>query len=207
MNVPCTLVTLTVEPFKKNIPNLFLIRLVPKSRPFMNTLILLIFQISLVCCFSYSIAFSQVIGEEVYSPEPYEKRVKMTHLNGVYIPKDIRDAMSELDQKIEPKARESFARYTEEEAASKAFLSFGRWMSVNWGLEEGSRLTQYFRDQKLGKVDDMIRVLMVSYHRHIHSKELETEQLIAYYQSIRKLEYEALMKRLDENAKRDTIKG
>jgi len=144
--------------------------------------------------------------DEVYTPEPYEVRIKKSYINGVYIPKDIQDAISELDKKIEPSALEAFKQYSEEEAASKSFFGFGRWMSHNWGLDEGSRLSFYFQNQGLSNVEDMVRVLMITYHRHINEKPLDTEDLVKQYRELRKLEYEKELKRLQETARKDTIK-
>lgn len=143
--------------------------------------------------------------DEVYNPEPYEVRIKKSYINGVYIPKDIPDVVSELDKKIESEGLEAFKNYTEDEAASKSFFGFGRWMSYNWGLEEGSRLSHYFRLQGLSNVEDIIRVLMITYHRHINDKPLETESLIKKFRELRQLEYEKEMKRFRETGIKDTI--
>lgn len=152
-----------------------------------------------------SIAQSDGQEADVYKPDPYEVRIKKSYINGVYIPKDILDAVSELDKKIEPEGLIAFKNYTEEEAASRSFFGFGRWMSHNWGLDEGSRLSHSFRTQGLSNVEDIIRVLMITYHRHINNKPLDTENLIKHYKELRKLEYEKELKRFHETGIKDTI--
>lgn len=144
--------------------------------------------------------------DEIYEPEPYDVRIKKSYINGVYIPKDLNDAIRELDAKMSPEAVKAFQKYSESEAERKAFFSFGRWMMVNWGLEEGSRLSHYFKTQKLGFVEDMVRVLMVSYHRHLNDKPVEAEALMNKYIEIRQEEQrqkekerEALIKSLQKN--------
>ena len=151
------------------------------------------------------IAQSNGQADEVYKPDPYEVRIKKSYINGVYIPKDIQEAVSELDKKIEPEGLIAFKNYTEEEAASRSFFGFGRWMSYNWGLDEGSRLSHSFRTQGLSNVEDIIRILMITYHRHINNKPLDTESLIKHYKELRKLEYEKELKRFHETGIKDTI--
>lgn len=139
--------------------------------------------------------------DEIYTVESYEKRVQMEYINNVYIPLDIADALKELDLKMDPKGKEKFAQMSEEDAATKVYFSFGRWMSVNWGMEEGSRLTHYFNRQGIAKVEDMIRILMLTYHRHINQKELRMNELISYYKDLRRKEYEAYLERIRKEGK------
>ena len=138
----------------------------------------------------------------VYQTESYEVRVKKSHINGVYIPINLNNAMSELDKKMDENAKKSFAAYTEEEAESKAFFTFGRWMLVNWGLEDGSRLSLYFTNKNLGVVEDMIRVLMVSYHRHLNKRPLDEEKLLQKYRDKRLEAYELRLK----TSRKDTLR-
>lgn len=159
----------------------------------------------ILCFVQVSIGQSNEQEDDVYKPDPYEVRIKKSYINGVYIPKDIQDAVSELDKKIEPEGLNAFKNYTEDEAASKSFFGFGRWMSYNWGLDEGSRLSHYFRTQGLSNVEDIIRVLMITYHRHINDKPLDTESLIKHFKELRKLEYEKELKRFHETGIKDTI--
>ena len=139
--------------------------------------------------------------DETYTVESYEKRILREYINNVYIPKDLTDALQELDRKIDAAGREKFAIMSEEDAATKVYFSFGRWMSVNWGMEEGSRITHYFQNQGIGKVEDMIRILMISYHRQINERELQTKELINHYKELRKKEYEAYLERVRKEGK------
>jgi len=140
--------------------------------------------------------------DDIYQTEAYESRISKVFLNGVYIPENIVDALKELDKKVEPEGRKAFAALTEEEAASKLFFSFGRWMMVNWGMEEGSRISHYFRQQGVGIVEDMVRILMVTYHRHIHQRPIALEQLIEQYNEMRKKELEQKRKELLKSSKK-----
>lgn len=162
-----------------------------------------------ICCFwvvfsisSYSLAqIPQRFLEESYEAEPKEIRVQKAILNGQYIPKDIADAVKELDKRMDDDAKKIFAALTEEESSYKAFMSFGRWMMIKWGMEEGSRLTAYFESQQIGFVEDMIRILMVTYHRHLNGKPTDPSDLFEFYRTKRQKEYQEKLKKLMENSK------
>jgi hypothetical protein len=157
----------------------------------------------IIFLFGHSDVSAQVKPKKdlTYTVEPYEKRIQLEYINNVYIPKDLTDALRELDQKIDVAGREKFALMSEEDAATKVYFSFGRWMSVNWGMDEGSRITLYFNNQGIAKVEDMIRILMLSYHRHINQKELRTDELLNHYKDLRKKEYEAYLERVRKEGK------
>lgn len=167
------------------------------------------FFISLVFVFSFTNYISAQVKpkkDEIYTVEPIEKRIQMEYINNVYIPKDLTDALRELDSKMDAAGKEKFAGMTEADASTKVYFSFGRWMSVNWGMEEGSRLTQFFNNQGIAKVEDMIRILMVSYHRHVNKQELRTTELFNHYKELRKKEYQELIERARREGK-DTNGG
>lgn len=139
---------------------------------------------------------------DTFLPEPYDVRIKKAYLNGQYIPKNLEDALLELDKRMEEDAMETFKNLSEEEAHRKAFFSFGRWIMVKWGMEDGSRLTEYFRQQQIGVVEDMTRIIMISYHRKLNQKPLDTESLFQTYRKKRQEEFKARQKRLLEYSKK-----
>lgn len=98
----------------------------------------------------------------------YESRIGLTHINEVYIPVDVDDAMRELDRITSESAKESFKNATEELILEKLFFKLGKWMIINWGFEEGSRLAHEMRKTGIYHPDDMAKVLMVSYYRHLN---------------------------------------
>lgn len=98
----------------------------------------------------------------------YESRIGLTHINEVYIPQDIDDAMRELDRITSESARESYKNAPEELILEKLFFKLGKWMIINWGFEEGSRLAHEMRKTGIYHPDDMAKVLMVSYSRHLN---------------------------------------
>jgi hypothetical protein len=120
----------------------------------------------------------------------YDQRINLQKINGHYIPMDVADAMSELDKIVDMVGKAKFKTQSEEMAIKKIHFSFGRWMIVNWGFYEGSRLSHYLRGLGVTYPDDMASVLMACYHRHLNSKPLGLGDLAKIYAEKRKKEVE-----------------
>lgn len=114
--------------------------------------------------------------------EQYQRNVKKTRLNGVYIPADLQEAFDELSALAEGGGVEKFRSAPEEVIARRLHFGLGRWISVNWNLEEGSRYEYYLKQQGLVRVDDMIQYTIVSWHRHLLGKEQQSKERIKAYQ-------------------------
>lgn len=123
-----------------------------------------------------------VITNEKDFQKRYEKNIKKTRINGVYIPKDLEDAYKELADLSGAASVAKFKSAPEEVIARKLHFGLGRWISINWNLEEGSRYEKYLRDLGLVKVDDMMQFTIVSWHRHLNGLDQEMEQRIKIYQ-------------------------
>jgi hypothetical protein len=114
--------------------------------------------------------------------DKYEWRIRQQTLHGTYIPKDLNEVLLELNKKMDDKAKHSFKSVPEEEAPRKFFFSFGRWMTHNWGLYEGSRLSKYFQDREIHHPDDMVELMIIACHRSMNQKPLDMKALIQKYQ-------------------------
>jgi hypothetical protein len=114
--------------------------------------------------------------------DKYEWRIRQQNLYGTYIPKDLNEVLVELNKKMDEKSKESFKSLPENEAPRKLFFSFGRWMTHNWGLYEGSRLSKYFQEQGIHHPDDMVEMMIITCHRSLNQKPLEIKGLIQKYQ-------------------------
>lgn len=136
--------------------------------PFMYKLLL--FSTLVLSCPS---AFAQ--ADDLSPEERYEWRLKQSKLNDIYIPKDLNDVFSQLDQLIDEPSKAKFSSATEEIVKDKLHFSLGKWMMVNWGFYEGSRLTAYLNNIHLYHPDDMARFLMVSYHRNLNQQPLNVK--------------------------------
>lgn len=133
----------------------------------------------------------KVATSEASFQKQYERNIKKSRINGVYIPLDLEEAFTELNSLSEGEGVLKFKSAPEELIARKLHFGLGRWISVNWNLEEGSRYEHYLRALGLSKVDDMIQFTIVSWHRNLLGKELEIEERVATYQAKLKAEIEA----------------
>ena len=109
--------------------------------------------------------------------EKYEWRIQQTKLAGQYIPKDIFDAFKELEKLTDSTARNKFRDATEYDAEHKLYFSLGRWICSNWGLYEGSRLGQYFREAGLSFPEDQAVAVLVGWHRKLNGKDIGFKEI------------------------------
>lgn len=136
------------------------------------------------CIFLHSFAFSQVVSNipvDSAQIKEYERRTKLTRIDGKYIPKDLNDALMELDKIMEDGAKKKFQAYKEEDARTKTHFSFGKYINARWSIQEGSRLTAWFQKCKIYNFDDMIDCVITAYHRKLNDKPIQFEELANYY--------------------------
>lgn len=129
----------------------------------------------------------------------YNENIKKSRLYGVYIPRDIPDAVQKLMELTEEKARESLKKIDEETVARKLFFGLGRWMSYNWNFDEGSRFSHYLRNKGLYDTDDMVTFMLITFHRNIMNKPLDSDNLL------KKIIADRQKKNEEEKKKRETI--
>ena len=122
----------------------------------------------------------------------YAARIKMEEINGVYIPADLNDAFAELDRLSDPKGLAKF-KNAPESAIANSHFGLQKWVQLNWGLDDGSRISHYLKLKGISVPDDMARTIVLAYHRHLNGKPILLEQEIAI-----------IAKRMEEEkAKRD----
>lgn len=127
----------------------------------------------------------------------YNARISKERINDVYIPKDLDDAMKELDRLTDDRTANNLLTSPEDTIASKLHFSLGRWMSIHWGFEEGSRLSHYLKGKGVTHPDDMMDLLIRSWYRHLSKQNRNEEQLIKRYRDHRKQEYLKNFKQID----------
>ncbi len=115
--------------------------------------------------------------EEQYKQE-YLVRIQKSHINGFYIPKDLPDAIQILDEIVDDQGKQKFATQVDSVAVNKVFFSFGRWINLNWGMEQGSRLTVALNKLGVSYPDDMTRLIMYAWHDHLKKQPLKIEALV-----------------------------
>ncbi len=173
------------------------------------------FTLSLLFCFS--LLMTDVITAQIGPPnneeefrKMYQRRIQREVLYGVYIPKDLADAFNQLNKKIDKESKQKFKNTPEEDASRKLHFSLGRWMIVNWSFYEGSRLSHYLRKLGASHPDDMVQLVIRTYHRYLNKKPLEVKSLVESYQKKRKDEILEKRKSAEtisiEKKKREEIK-
>jgi len=136
----------------------------------------------------------------------YEKRIRMPRIDGKYIPKDLTEALTEIDKFMEPKARDAFKQMSEDDARRKTHFNFGRYLMLRWGMVEGSRLNAWFIQNKIFNVDDMVDCVITAYHRQINNQPIQFEALAQYYYKKQKAKTEELVRKQQEEQKKKTPK-
>lgn len=123
----------------------------------------------------------------------YAKRIKLEMINGVYIPIDLEDAFSELNRLSDAKGISNF-KNAPDSLIAKSHFGLVKWVQLNWGLDEGSRFSDYLKRKGISLPDDMARVIVLMYHRKLNGQPLMFEEEVA-----------KIAKRMDaEKMKRDS---
>lgn len=120
------------------------------------------------------------------TPEEYEAnynlRIQQEMIDGVYIPVDLQDAFNELNRLSEGEGITHFKNAPEEGLDRKLHFGLGKWIMKNWGLEEGSRISHFLRLKGVSRPDDMVRVIILTWHRYLNQKPLQLEEEVAIIQ-------------------------
>ena len=106
----------------------------------------------------------------------YDENIKKEKINNVYIPKDVEDAMKELDRLSSPEGRFRLTEGSEEQIAKTLIFGLGKWMIVNWNFYEGSRLSHALKNKGVTLPDDMAHYLIISYYRYLKGLPMELDE-------------------------------
>jgi len=108
----------------------------------------------------------------------YAKNIKLSKINGTYIPRNLDDAHRRLNKLTPDDAVEKFKNAPDGETVSrKLHFGIGRWMIVNWSFEEGSRLSHFLKGKGLLHPDDMAQFILRTYYRKLNELS-ENDQVI-----------------------------
>lgn len=119
----------------------------------------------------------------------YKERIRMDKLNNVYIPKNLDDALLQLDKLTSPESRLKFKSMAEDSVVYYMHNRLGQWIILNWGFYGGSRLSHYLRSAGITYPDDMADFLMIAYHRKLNGKPFGIKELAINFREKRKKEY------------------
>ncbi len=139
--------------------------------------------ITILLCLSSLSLKAQIKNEDSLPSTPeeiekqYKRNIKKSIINGVYIPTDIDDAMKELEKLSPAESLRVFKNAPEDKVARKLHFGLGRWMIYNWNFYYGSRLEHYLKKLGVEHPDDMADFLIISFHRYLNGKELDSIKL------------------------------
>ena len=123
--------------------------------------------------------------------EQYNWRIRQSSLNGVYIPKDLPEAIRELNRLTDTESRQRFAGLPEEDCYHELFHSLGRWIRRNWGFNGGSRLSAALAPLGLRHPDDLAQLVIVVWHRDLNEKPHDLREIVERIKEARQAAYEA----------------
>jgi hypothetical protein len=119
----------------------------------------------------------------------YRERITKDKLFGVYIPKNLDDAMLQLDQLISVESQKKIAALPEDTVCTLLHNRLGQWMITNWGFYGGSRISHYLRSAGVSFPDDMADFLLLAYHRKLNGKPYGIKDLAKGFRARRKQEH------------------
>lgn len=125
----------------------------------------------------------------------YQERIKKDKLNGTYIPKNLEEALTELDKRISVDSREKLKSIPEDSVCVIMHNRLGQWIILNWGFYGGSRLSHYIRSAGITFPDDMADFLILAYHRRLNAKPVGIKELATEFKEKRKQEFEERKKK------------
>jgi hypothetical protein len=111
----------------------------------------------------------------------YKWRILQSHLDDVYIPYDINDCCKQLDKLMEAAVKKRFMAFSDEEVDRKTHASLGKWIDHKWQITEGSRISNYFRKAGVPHPEYSIGIIITSYHRYLHKKDLKLKEQIDFF--------------------------
>lgn len=94
-----------------------------------------------------------------------QKRLTLDSINKIYIPKNLKDCFSQLDEILTIKDKEIIKRTVTDDL----HFSLGLWIRNNWGIWGGSRIEKYFRDRRPKmQPDDISSHILNAYNEWLH---------------------------------------
>ena len=125
----------------------------------------------------------------------YQERIKKDKLNGVYIPKNLEEALLELDKRISADSQAKIKGIPEDSVCLVMHSRLGQWLILNWGFYSGSRLSHYIRSAGITYPDDMADFVILAYHRKLNEKPIGIRELATEFREKRKKAFEEEQKK------------
>ncbi|GAB5400643.1 MAG: hypothetical protein Aureis2KO_22280 [Aureisphaera sp.] len=143
------------------------------------------------------IAFKEYLTNGTYNEEkifaPFQRierkwkeedkvRFVTDSLRGYYIPKNLQDAISVLDRMYSDSLKLEITKLTEKDYVYGNYrFGMGLFMRNNWQLWGGSRLSHFFRENKIGHPESMSVVILESFYRYLKGEDMRFQEQISDY--------------------------
>ncbi len=102
--------------------------------------------------------------------EYYKSIILKDSINGVYIPKDLKDCFLQLDKLLSSEDRETIKGLKSKDETNDFHHGLGMWLRNSWHLWGGSRLQQYMLKKKVNHPDEMSSIILSFYHDWLNNQ-------------------------------------
>ena len=151
----------------------------------------------LILGFTLNLSAQAVFDSAEEAEKQYNINIKQTHLDGVYIPATMDEAIQEIKKLSQESDLKKFAEAPVDLVAPKLHVGLGRWMIVNWQFYSGSRLSHLIKSKGVKTPDGMAQYLIRHLHANLNNTTLDEVELI----KIVNAKHEAEMEKLKKNDK------
>lgn len=121
--------------------------------------------------------------------EKYNRNIKKSRINGVYIPKDLNEAFMEIQQLAKKESLDKFKKADANLVVGRLHYGLGRWIILNWNFYDGSRISHHLKSYGVTHPDDQARFFLFALHNHLNGKDLDlkniSDKVLAERQAIR----------------------
>lgn len=98
----------------------------------------------------------------------------------VPLPVDLDDALRILYDQLESELDKIY-ELSEKEFLGQAHHGLGRFLRNEWGLWTGSDIQRWFKERGIHHADDMSGIILTSFHRKLHGKDIDLDKQIKHY--------------------------
>lgn len=104
-----------------------------------------------------------------------------SRIEGNYIPRNLNEAIYEIDKKVSDSTKNSIKQMSENDFATESHFGTGKGIRNDWNLWRKSRLARYFNKKGIYHPDDMSSIILRSYYRKTTKKEINLNEQIVFY--------------------------
>lgn len=108
--------------------------------------------------------------------QEYLAKLDKDTLNGVYIPKDLKDCFIQLDKMLPQKSKTEIRNLKNKDETIKYHHGLGMTLRNSWGLWGGSRLQKYFLERKVNHPDGMSSLILEYYFDWLNDNNSEWQK-------------------------------